>query len=30
MEWTWYLNKSAGVDALLRARVANATVMAGG
>jgi hypothetical protein len=30
MKWTWYLNKSAGVDALLRARAANARVMSGG
>lgn len=27
--WAWYLNRSAGVDALLRAREANATAMAG-
>jgi hypothetical protein len=26
--WTWYLNKAAGSDALLRARQANATAMA--
>jgi hypothetical protein len=27
--WTWYLNRSAGHDALIRARIAHAEVMAG-